>query len=245
MTVTTFELRDRFSADRGDIAIGGMHAIVRTIIDQRRADRRAGLRTAGLISGYPGSPVGGLDAVIGQQRAILAELDVRFVPGLNEELGATAVWGSQVANVIGTGKYDGVLGMWYGKAPGLDRASDAIREANWVGVGEFGGALAVVGDDPQNKSSALPSASELTLADLELPVVYPGSVAEVIALGRYAVRAVALLRRLVGVEDRDRGRRRLPDRRGCRRAHLRTARVHMARRAVEGDAAHHAAARAH
>ena len=108
---------------------------------------------------------------------------MRFVPGLNEELGATAVWGSQVANVIGTGKYDGVLGMWYGKAPGLDRASDAIREANWVGVGEFGGALAVVGDDPQNKSSALPSASELTLADLELPVVYPGSVAEVIALG--------------------------------------------------------------
>ncbi len=124
--------------------------------------------------------------MIGQQRATLDELDVRFVPGLNEELGATAVWGSQVANVIGTGKYDGVLGMWYGKAPGLDRASDAIREANWVGVGEFGGALAVVGDDPQNKSSALPSASELTLADLELPVVYPGSVAEVIALGRYA-----------------------------------------------------------
>ena len=185
MTVTTFELSDRFAADRGDIAIGGMHAIVRTIIDQRRADRRAGLRTAGLISGYPGSPVGGLDAVIGQQRATLDELDVRFVPGLNEELGATAVWGSQVANVIGTGKYDGVLGMWYGKAPGLDRASDAIREANWVGVGEFGGALAVVGDDPQNKSSALPSASELTLADLELPVIYPGSVAEVIALGRY------------------------------------------------------------
>ena len=97
MTVTTFELRDRFAADRGDIAIGGMHAIVRTIIDQRRADRRAGLRTAGLISGYPGSPVGGLDAVIGQQRATLDELDVRFVPGLNEELGATAVWGSQVA----------------------------------------------------------------------------------------------------------------------------------------------------
>ena len=179
MTVTTFELRDRFAADRGDIAIGGMHAIVRTIIDQRRADRSAGLRTAGLISGYPGSPVGGLDAVIGQQRAILDELDVAFVPGLNEELGATAVWGSRRQRHRHP-QYTASR-LWYAG----HRARPARRDprGNWVGWG-FVEPSRGRGRSAE-QASALPSRRSSTRPTSSCRC-YPGSVAEVIALGRYA-----------------------------------------------------------
>ena len=136
--------------------------------------------------GYQGSPLGGFDQELARNRKLLDEHHVRHVPGLNEELGATSAWGSQLAGNLPGSKYDGVLGMWYGKAPGLDRAADSLRHGNFVGVSRTGGGLAVVGDDPSCKSSTIPSASESLLAALLMPVFYPGSVQEVVDLGLHA-----------------------------------------------------------
>src|SRR5262249_34905531 len=127
-----------------------------------------------------------LDRELARQRALLEEHGIVHVPGLNEELAATAAWGSQLARRFGSG-YDGVLGVWYGKAPGLDRAGDALRHANWVGTGRASGGLVLVGDDPGSKSSTLPSASEYALQDFGMPVFYPGSVQEILDLGRHAI----------------------------------------------------------
>ena len=110
---------------------------------------------------------------------------VVFVPGVNEDLGATAVWGSQMANLLPQPKYDGVLGMWYGKSPGVDRTGDVFKHANFFGVGQYGGVLAVAGDDPVAKSSTLPGMSELALFDANMPILYPGTVQEIIEYGRY------------------------------------------------------------
>jgi len=149
-------LSDKYVLEEGRIFITGIQALVRVPFDQHRADRRRGLRTATFVSGYQGSPLGGLDKEFGRQRKLAQELQVVFQPGVNEELGATAVWGSQLANQLPGPRYDGVLGMWFGKNPGLDRAADAIRHANFCGVSRTGGVLALVGDDPGAKSSTLP-----------------------------------------------------------------------------------------
>ena len=164
----------------------GLQGLVRLPLDQHRADRRRGLNTATMISGYQGSPLGGLDQEIQRNRELVEEHHVRHVPGLNEELGATSAWGSQLATQLPGASYDGVLAMWYGKAPGLDRAADSLRHGNFVGVSRTGGALAVVGDDPSCKSSTIPSASESLLASLHMPVFFPGSVQEVLDLGLHA-----------------------------------------------------------
>ena len=140
-----------------------------------------------MISGYQGSPLGGLDKELARNRELVEGHHVRHVPGLNEELGATSAWGSQLAGQLPGSKYDGVLAMWYGKAPGLDRAADSLRHGNFVGVPRTGGALAVVGDDPGCKSSTIPSASESLLASLHMPVFYPGNVQEVLDLGLHAL----------------------------------------------------------
>ena len=139
-----------------------------------------------LVSGYQGSPLGGFDQELGRNSKLLEEHHVRHVPGLNEELGATSAWGSQLAARLPGMRYDGVLGLWYGKAPGLDRAADSLRHGNFVGVSRTGGGLAVVGDDPSCKSSTIPSASESLLASLHMPVFFPGSVQEVVDLGLHA-----------------------------------------------------------
>ena len=165
----------------------GVQALVRLPIEQRRADRRAGLRTAFLISGYEGSPLGGYDLELGRNAARLAELDIVFRPALNEELGATAVMGSQQAYRQPGALQAGVTGLWYGKAPGLDRAADAIRHANLMGVHRYGGALACVGDDPAAKSSTVPSGSELSLMELMLPVLIPAYPHEILELGLHAI----------------------------------------------------------
>ena len=158
-----FALQDRYELDEGRIFLTGIQALVRIAFDQHRADARRGLRTGTLVSGYQGSPLGGLDREFQRQRKLCELNDVFAVPGLNEELGATSVWGSQLASSLPGARFDGVLGMWYGKAPGIDRATDALRHANYSGVSRTGGATIVVGDDPNAKSSTIPSASESLL----------------------------------------------------------------------------------
>jgi indolepyruvate ferredoxin oxidoreductase len=183
----TFSLADRYVAASGDVLITGIQALVRGPLDQLRADRRAGLRTAGFVSGYPGSPLGGYDRELQANHALLAEYSVVHRPALNEELGATAVMGSQLASTFGTRRYDGVVGVWYGKAPGLDRAGDAIRHAQFAGTARHGGVLALVGDDPAAKSSTVPSRSEPLLAALGLPVLFPGTMQEILDLSRHGI----------------------------------------------------------
>ena len=179
-------LEDKYLLEEGLVLLTGLQGLVRLPLDQHRADRRRGLNTATMISGYQGSPLGGLDREIQRHSKICEEHHVRHVPGLNEELGATSAWGSQLATQLPGAAYDGVLAMWYGKAPGLDRAADSLRHGNFVGVPRTGGALAVVGDDPSCKSSTIPSASESLLASLHMPVFFPGSVQEVLDLGLHA-----------------------------------------------------------
>ncbi len=185
------DLRAKYELENGEVFLTGLQALVRVPLDQMRADRRAGLNTSTFISGYPGSPLAGLDKELHSNRELLESLRIRFQPGLNEELAATAVMGSQLASKHLTLRGDGVVGIWYAKAPGLDRSADAVRHANFIGVPRTGGVLAYIGDDPGSKSSTLPSSSEHLLADLYMPVLSPGSVQEVIDLG---VHGVALSR---------------------------------------------------
>ncbi len=135
--------------------LSGIQALVRLPLDQHRADIRRGLKTATFISGYRGSPLGGLDQTLERMTTLLRAHDVVFSSGLNEDLGATAVYGSQMAGLFPNPRYDGVLGMWYGKAPGVDRTGDVFKHANYAGVGKNGGVLALAGDDPLSKSSTL------------------------------------------------------------------------------------------
>lgn len=179
-----FSLQDRYTLERGRIVLSGMQALARLPMDQHRADRRRGLRTASLISGYRGSPLGGLDIILEQMPALLDEHHIRFMPAVNEELAATAILGSQTANLLPNPKYDGVLGIWYGKGPGVDRSGDAFKHANLTGVGRYGGVLALAGDDPSAKSSTIPSHSEAALYDAFMPILYPGNVQDILDLGR-------------------------------------------------------------
>src|SRR5919107_719544 len=180
-------LDDKYVLEEGRILLTGVQGLVRLPLDQHRADLRRGLMTGTMISGYQGSPLGGLDKELTRNRKLVEGHHVRHVPGLNEELGATSAWGSQLAGQLPGSKYDGVLAMWYGKAPGLDRAADSLRHGNFVGVPRTGGALAVVGDDPGCNSSTIPSASESLLASLHMPVFFPGNVQEVLDLGLHAL----------------------------------------------------------
>ncbi|MBB4665121.1 indolepyruvate ferredoxin oxidoreductase family protein [Conexibacter arvalis] len=180
-------LDDRYLLPEGRVFISGVQALVRLLLDQHRADSRAGLRTASMVSGYQGSPLGGFDKEVARLGALADEHDLVLRPAVNEELGATAVWGSQLAATLPRPRYDGVLGVWYGKAPGVDRSADAIRHGNFVGAAPRGGVLALVGDDPACKSSTIPGASEGLLAALQVPVLVPGSVQEALDLGRHAI----------------------------------------------------------
>jgi len=184
-----YALEDRYRKDSGRVFISGSQALARLPFEQLRVDRLAQWNTAAYVSGYPGSPLAGFDkdvsAVMKLARA--DGYDLVFQPGLNEELAATAVMGSQLAVNVDSCKYDGVIGIWYGKAPGLDRASDAMRHAVFAGTSSRGGAVALVGDDPSAKSSTLPSSSDATLVDLHIPVLYPGDVQEALDLGRHAI----------------------------------------------------------
>ena len=185
MALADFKLEDRFERVEGDVAMSGVQALLRVLLDQLRADRRDGLSTAAMVSGYRGSPLGGIDALMTGNAEELKQNNIIFEPGLNEDLGATIVWGSQLSNRNFDGRFDGVLGMWYGKAPGVDRSGDAIKHANVCGVDPKGGVLLVAGDDPASKSSTLASESEPVLIHFQTPILYPGSVQEVIDYGRW------------------------------------------------------------
>jgi indolepyruvate ferredoxin oxidoreductase len=187
LTRPDVSLTDKYELEQGTIFLSGIQALVRVMLDQHRADARRGVRTATFASGYQGSPLGGLDKEIMRLRGLAADHLLHFVPGLNEELAATAVYGTQLAMGLPDPKYDGVVGVWYGKNPGLDRAMDAIRHANFAGTSPTGGVLALVGDDPSCKSSTLPSAGEATLASLQIPTVFPGTLQEVLDLGLHAI----------------------------------------------------------
>jgi indolepyruvate ferredoxin oxidoreductase len=180
-----YELADRFRTGSDPVLLTGVQAVARLLVEQHARDERAGLRTASFVSGYPGSPLAGLDKMLDSVPELRTEHDVHLVPALNEELGATAVWGSQLELPKGARSRDGVLGVWYGKGPGLDRSGDAIRHGNLYGAHARGGALVLTGDDPASKSSTVPCASEKTLAAMGLPVLFPRTSEDLITLGLY------------------------------------------------------------
>jgi indolepyruvate ferredoxin oxidoreductase len=197
----------RYTDDAGTAVLSGIQALVRLPLLQMRLDEKAGRRTGCLISGYEGSPLAGYDIELAKVARLLDERRIVFQPGVNEELAATAVGGSQLVGSRPTANVEGVVGIWYGKAPGLDRATDAIRHGNMQGADSRSGVVAVVGDDPATKSSSLPSASERALVDLGIPTLFPGSVREVVDYGLYAIALSRLsglwtsLKVVVGVAD--------------------------------------------
>ncbi len=180
---TDYTLLDRYRLDDGRVYLTGTQALVRIALMQRRLDAAAGLNTAGFISGYRGSPLAGLDRELGRMSSLLDDHHIRFQPGLNEDLAATAVWGSQQLDAFGGKKYDGVFGLWYGKGPGLDRSADAMRHANAFGTSKYGGVLAVVGDDHGAQSSTIPHQSDHMFMGFMMPILHPANVAEYLWLG--------------------------------------------------------------
>jgi indolepyruvate ferredoxin oxidoreductase len=185
--MTDYRLTDRYTRAEGRVLLSGIQALARIVIEQLHRDRRAGLDTAAFLSGYPGSPLGGLDQEIARARALVPELPIVHQPAVNEELGATAVMGSQLAPGRPDARYEGVIGVWYGKAPGLDRAGDALRHGVFAGASRKGGVVVLVGDDPACSSSTMPSSSDATLVDLHMPILYPGTAEECLELGLHAV----------------------------------------------------------
>ncbi|WP_169986995.1 indolepyruvate ferredoxin oxidoreductase family protein [Microbispora sp. H10836] len=180
-------LDDKYAAENGTVLISGVQALVRLTLEQRRLDAARGLDTRVFVSGYPGSPLGGVDLEMARAARFLEEAGVVARPGLNEELAATAVAGTQLLAQVPGHRHEGVTGFWYGKNPGLDRAADAIRHGNLAGTAPLGGAVAWIGDDPGSKSSTVPSSCEPMCQSLSMPLLAPGSVAEVVELGLHAV----------------------------------------------------------
>jgi len=169
--------------ETGTLFITGLQALVRLLLAQSYRDRLAGLNTAGFVSGYRGSPLGGLDRELWRAAPHLDAAQVRFQPGLNEDLAATSIWGAQQANLFAGARYDGVFGMWYGKGPGVDRSGDPFKHGNAAGTSRYGGVLAVAGDDHTCKSSSLPHQSEYAFIDASIPVLNPADVQEIVAFG--------------------------------------------------------------
>ncbi|WP_194824040.1 indolepyruvate ferredoxin oxidoreductase family protein [Nocardia sp. XZ_19_231] len=182
-----YDLADRYRSGAGPVLLTGVQAIARLMVEQHVRDIRAGRRVATFVSGYQGSPLGGVDKMLLGMPEVLTEHDITFVPGFNEELAATSVWGSQAELPAGRPTHDGVVGVWYGKGPGVDRATDAIRHANMYGVNPRGGVLLLVGDDPASKSSTVPAVSERSLAAMGVPVLFPRNAEEIITLGMQGI----------------------------------------------------------
>lgn len=187
------QLDDKYTLESGRAWMSGIHALVRLPMMQRVRDARAGLNTAGFVSGYRGSPLGGVDQNMWKAAKYLKAHHVEFQPGINEDLAATAVWGSQQVNLFPGARYDGVFGMWYGKGPGVDRCGDVFKHANAAGTSRHGGVLVVAGDDHPAKSSTLPHQSDHILKACMIPALFPSSVQEVLdyglhgwAMSRYA-----------------------------------------------------------
>jgi len=176
---------DQVTHETGNTLLSGIQALVHLPLMQSRRDRAAGLRTAGFITGYRGSPLGGLDQQLWRAKPLLDEAHVLFSPGVNEDLAATAVWGTQQVNLLAGAKYDGVFALWYGKGPGVDRSGDPIKHGNRMGTSPHGGVLLAFGDDHAAKSSTVAHQSEQALAANGVPVLYPATVQEILDLGLY------------------------------------------------------------
>lgn len=188
--VTTAEsppvsLDDKYALDTTRAYISGIEALVRLPMLQHQRDLSRGLNTAGFVSGYRGSPVGGVDQAMWKAKPWLDKHQIHFQPGVNEDLAATAVWGSQQTNIFEGAKFDGVFSLWYGKGPGVDRSMDVIKHANAAGTSQYGGVIAVAGDDHACKSSTLPHQSEHMFIGASVPVLNPCNVQEVLDLGIY------------------------------------------------------------
>ncbi|WP_238371237.1 indolepyruvate ferredoxin oxidoreductase family protein [Heliomarina baculiformis] len=185
MTVQNISLNDRFDLSKSPVLLNGTQALVRLILMQKERDREAGHNTAGLVTGYRGSPLGAVDMQMNKAAKPLAENDITFQWGLNEDLAATALWGAQQAELRGEGKFDGVFGLWYGKGPGVDRSGDVVRHANMAGASALGGVLMAMGDDHTGESSTVLHQSEWALMDAYMPIVSPAGVQEILDYGIY------------------------------------------------------------
>ena len=185
MTLMQVELDDKYRLESKRIYLSGIQALVRLPMLQRERDRLQSLKTAGFISGYRGSPLGNYDNALWRAKSFLQENDIAFVPGLNEDLAATAVWGSQQVGLFPGAKVDGVFGIWYGKGPGVDRSVDALKHANSAGTSRHGGVLAFAGDDHGCQSSTLAHQSEQVFAAAMIPVINPATLQDYLDLGLY------------------------------------------------------------
>ncbi|MEA2914101.1 MAG: indolepyruvate ferredoxin oxidoreductase, partial [Bradyrhizobium sp.] len=180
---SSISLDDKYTADHGRIYLTGVQALVRLSMVQRRVDRAAGLNTAGFVSGYRGSPLGTYDRELWAAKQHLDRENVVFQPGLNEDLAATSVWGSQQVGLSPGANCDGVFAIWYAKSPGVDRSGDVLKHANAAGTAPLGGVLAIAGDDHACKSASLPSQSDYAFLDASIPVLHPADIAEVLRFG--------------------------------------------------------------
>ena len=185
MPLRDVKLDDKYDLGQSRVFVTGFQALVRLCLMQKELDRRNGLNTAGYITGYRGSPLGGLDGQFQRAERFLKKNDIRFQGGINEDLAATAVWGTQQAELRGEGKYDGVFAMWYGKGPGVDRTGDVFRHANLAGTAKHGGVLALMGDDHTAESSTTAHQSEYHFIDVMIPILNPAGVQEVLDYGLY------------------------------------------------------------
>lgn len=185
MTLHDVALDDKFDLSKERIFVSGAQAVVRMLMMQRERDRRMGLSTAGFVSGYRGSPLGGLDQQLWKAQKQLESSNIVFQAGLNEELAATACWGTQQAELMGEGKHDGVFALWYGKGPGVDRTGDVFRHANLAGSSKHGGVLALMGDDHTAESSTNAHATEFAFIDAMMPIFNPAGVQELVDYGLY------------------------------------------------------------
>ncbi|KAF0675682.1 indolepyruvate ferredoxin oxidoreductase family protein [Profundibacterium mesophilum] len=178
-------LHDRFDLQKSPVLLNGTQALVRLVLMQRARDAAAGLNTAGYVTGYRGSPLGAVDLQMARAQPLLSAADILFQPGLNEDLAATALWGSQQAELRGEGKHDGVFGLWYGKGPGVDRSGDVMRHANMAGTSPHGGVIMAMGDDHTGESSTTLHQSDWAMVDAYMPIVSPAGVQEILDYGLY------------------------------------------------------------
>ena len=185
MTKQTISLTDRFDLEKSPVLLNGTQALVRLMLMQAARDRAAGLNTAGYVTGYRGSPLGAVDMQMQRAEKPLSQAGILFQPGLNEDLAATALWGTQQAELRGEGRYDGVFGLWYGKGPGVDRSGDVMRHANMAGSSRHGGVLMAMGDDHTGESSTVCHQSDWAVVDAYMPVLSPAGVQEILDYGLY------------------------------------------------------------
>ena len=185
MSLRPVSLDDKYDLSQSLVLVTGYQALIRACLMQKELDRRTGLNTAGYVSGYRGSPLGGLDQQFMRAARQITAADIKFQAGINEELAATALWGTQQAELRGEGRFDGVFGMWYGKGPGVDRTGDAFRHANLAGSSKHGGVIALMGDDHTAESSTTAHQSEFHFVDVMMPILNPAGVQEIVDYALY------------------------------------------------------------